>query len=400
MGFDEALQITLDIISPLKSEMVPLVECTGRIAAAALISTTDSPSIDASLRDGYAVVSADLSDARTQRPVCLRLVEGVAAAGGSAVSGRLISGCAMRILTGAEIPAGADAVLAEEFTLLDGDSVIVKKNAEPGRNIMPRGTDVARGQCILEKGSIISPGRAGIIAASGFSEISVFRKPRVAVIATGDEVIAPGKPLSRGKLYASNMITLSAFCRKWGMETVLFTAKDHPDEIRDALEKALESADAVLTSGGAWTGDRDLVAKILQELGWKKAFHRIRMGPGKAVGFGMCGAVPVFILPGGPPSNFMGFLQIALPGLQTLGGHQRAGLPEVHAALTEDIRGRDRDWTQFIFGMVTSGEQGFIFQGLGRKTRLESMAEATAVVAIPEGVTRISRGTRVPVQLL
>ena len=265
---------------------------------------------------------------------------------------------------------------------------------------MPKGTDVEKGQCIARKGDAVIPGLAGIIAASGFSELPVFKQPRVAIIATGDEVVAPGKPLPQGKLYASNMVTLSAFCRQWGMETLLFTAKDDPREIRTVLEKAMDQSDAIITSGGAWTGDRDLVAKILLELGWHKAFHRIRIGPGKAVGFGMLDHLPVFILPGGPPSNLMGFLQIAFPGLRALAGYERPNLPTMRAALASDLNGRDREWTQFVFGMIDLDGDTPLFRSLGQKGRLQSMAKATAIASIPEGMTGISQGTMMDIQVL
>jgi len=399
MGFEEALRITLETITPLGKETIPLAQATGRILAHPLISTIDSPSIDASLKDGYAVVSGDLASACPETPVHLSLVGTVAAAGGEQTQ-RLLPGTAMRILTGAEIPQGADAVLAEEFTDVSGNILVARNSAGVGRNIMPRGTDVKKGQCIAQKGDTIIPGLAGISAASGFSEMSVFKRPRVAIIATGDEVVAPGKPLPQGKLYASNMVTLSAFCQQWGMETVLFIAKDDPREIRNVLEKAMDHSDAILTSGGAWTGDRDLVAKTLLELGWKKAFHRIRIGPGKAVGFGMLDQKPVFILPGGPPSNLMGFLQIAFPGLRALAGYQRPGLPTMRAALASDLRGRDSEWTQFVFGMIDLEGDTPLFRSLGQKGRLQSMAKATAIASIPEGAMGISQGTMINVQIL
>jgi len=399
MGFEEALRITLETITPLGKEMIPLSQATGRILAQPLISSIDSPSIDASLKDGYAVTSGDLVAACPETPVHLTLAGTVAAAGGKQTQ-RLFPGTAMRILTGAEIPRGADAVLAEEFTGVFGNILVARNRAGAGRNIMPRGTDVKTGQCIAQKGDTIIPGLAGIIAASGFSEVSVFKQPRVAIIATGDEVVAPGKPLPRGKLYASNMVTLSAFCQQWGLETLLYTAKDDPREIRNVLEKAMDQSDAILTSGGAWTGDRDLVAKILLELGWKKAFHRIRIGPGKAVGFGMLDHMPVFILPGGPPSNLMGFLQIAFPGLRAQAGYQRPGLPTMRAALVSDLQGRDREWTQFIFGLIDLKGDTPLFCSLGQRGRLQSMAKATAIASIPEGATGISQGTMIDVQIL
>ena len=321
MGFEEAFKITVETIEPLGRERLLLGDATGRIVAEDLISGINSPSIDASLKDGYALVAADVASANDETPVTLNLAREAAAAG-DGTSHCVVRGEAMRILTGAKIPDGADAVVAEEFVTVSGTATLeIRKRAEPGRNILPKGTDVATGQCIAKQGNAITPGLAGIIAASGFNEIPVFKQPRVAIVATGDEVVAPGKPLPQGKLYASNMVTLSAFCRKWGMETRLFMAKDHRQEIRDVLEQAWETSDAILTSGGAWTGDRDLVAEILCDMGWKKAFHRIRIGPGKGSGGSVCWTnhTPVFILPGGPPSQSHGFFADCLSRTSSLG---------------------------------------------------------------------------------
>ena len=170
MGFEEALHVALDTIIPLGKETIPLSQATGRTLAQTLISTIDSPSIDASLKDGYAVMSGDLASASPGTTVHLSLAETVAAAGGAQTRG-LLPGTAMRILTGAEIPPGADAVLAEEFTDVSGKILVARNSAEQGHNIMPRGIDVEKGQCIAQKGDRIIPGLAGIIAASGFSEM-------------------------------------------------------------------------------------------------------------------------------------------------------------------------------------------------------------------------------------
>ena len=162
------------------------------------------------------------------------------------------------------------------------------------------------GKCIARKGQRLTPGLVGLLAASGHSRVTVTPNPRVAVIATGDEVVAPGKPLPDGKLYASNMTTLAAWCRRYDMETRLQIVQDDHDAIYNILDSMARETDAIVTSGGAWTGDRDLVAKVLEELGWRQIFHRIRIGPGKAVGFGLLGDKPVFILPGGTAIQFDG----------------------------------------------------------------------------------------------
>ena len=399
MGFDEALKKTLESISPLGIEIVSIDQCTGRIAAGDMFSKVDSPSIDASLKDGYAVQSKDVRNADHENPVHLKVIGSVCAGGGRSKL-RVKPGKAVRILTGAKIPEGADAVIAEEYVEVLGDAILAGKTAGPGRNIMLRGTDVFCGESIIKNGEHIFPGLAGLLAAAGFGEVCVFKRPAVGIIATGDEVVAPGRPLPEGKLYASNMVTLSAFCTHYGMKASMSTAKDNYNEIRGALDRAFESSDAILTSGGAWTGDRDMMVKILSDMGWTKVFHRIRIGPGKAVGFGMLRDKPVFILPGGPPSNMMGFLQIALPGLLKLSGHTLPGLTIKMASTSHDLYGRDIDWTQFLFGFLDQKSDIPVFYSLKQKGRLQSMAQATAVAVIPEGKIKIPAGSIIPVQIL
>ena len=176
--------------------------------------------------------------------------------------------------------------------------------------------------------------------------------------------------------------------------------RDDAQEITTAFLKIISEADAVITSGGAWTGDRDLVVSILERLGWSQVFHRIRIGPGKAVGFGFLNHKPVFILPGGPPSNLMGFLQIALPGLLKLSGYSHVGLPSTAVILASDLSGRYADWTQYIFGRIENNGRGTFFHPIRASSRLQSMAEAQAVVAVPEGETLLPAGTLVVAQML
>ncbi|MGD8837405.1 MAG: molybdopterin molybdotransferase MoeA, partial [Desulfobacteraceae bacterium] len=316
LGLKEALGLTLQRVEPLPPIRVELLEGLNRALAEDICATVDSPSTDASMKDGYAVISSEVKDAKREDPVRLTLTDSLAA--GESRKVRVLPGTAVRILTGARIPSGADAVVAEEFTEVESNTLTVYNNAEPGRNILPKSSDVAAGQIVAGKGSMVTPGLAGMLAAAGHSRIDVVRPPSVSIIATGDEVVAPGRPLPEGKLYASNMTTLGGWCRRYGMQIHMEVVEDDFTAIHRMLGQQSETADAIVTSGGAWTGDRDLVAKVLDRLGWQQIFHRIRIGPGKAVGFGMLNHKPVFILPGGPPSNLMGFLQIALPGLLKL----------------------------------------------------------------------------------
>jgi molybdopterin molybdotransferase len=397
-GLKEALELTLERISPLESETIDLFESVDRVTAEELFARIDSPSVDASLKDGYAVLSREVAHATPDSPVRLKL-SGCAAAGGRQ-SFRVEPATTVQVLTGAKIPDGADAVVAGEFAKPCNGHVLIENNAEPGRNILARGSDVTIGQSLVKTGCRLTPGMVGLLAAAGHSRITAVRAPVVAIIATGDEIVAPGQSLPAGKLYASNITMLGAWCRRYGMRVQMAIVKDEAEDIADAFKSAIEKVDTIITSGGAWTGDRDLVAHILERLGWDRVFHRIRIGPGKAVGFGLLAGKPVFILPGGPPSNLMGFLQIALPGIMRLAGHAYPGLPGVNVRLASDLRGMHLDWTQFIYGTIEMKDDYPLFHSLSNVSRLRSMAEAEAIVAIPEGKTVLSSGSVVSAQML
>jgi molybdopterin molybdotransferase len=246
----------------------------------------------------------------------------------------------------------------------------------------------------------LTPGLVGLLAAAGHSAVPVHCRPSVAIIATGDEVVLPGRPLPDGKLYASNLATLDAWCKRYRFGSRLQVVGDDPGQLAGALEQAVAEADAVLTSGGAWTGDRDMVIGVLERLGWRRVFHRVRIGPGKAVGFGMLKQKPVFTLPGGPPSNLTAFLQVALPALLKQSGRSQTSLPTLSVRMAEDVHGRSSDWTQYLFGRVEQRGSRMLFHSLRGTSRLQDMAEAQAVVAIPEGITTIPVGATVTPQWL
>ena len=397
IGYQEALKQTLLHLEPLGSEKRSLSDCTDYVTAEDIFARVDSPSDDTSLKDGFAVRSEEIARATSDSPVNLKL-QGVVAAG--AVRPESVEpGAALRVLTGAVIPQDADAVVAEEYTRSENDQVTVFKHVEPGRNILPKGCDVSIDELVIPKGSRLTPGKIGILAAAGHDRISVVRRPRVAIIATGDEVLLPGQALSEGKLFASYMFTLNAWCRRYGMETSLDIVGDDAKSISDKLNHASQSYDAALTSGGAWSGDRDLVARMLSQLEWQKMYHRVRIGPGKAIGFGFLNNTPVFILPGGPPSNLIAFLKLALPGLLKLAGYSNLQLPHKPSRLAETVTGK-RDWTQFIFGKFEDRHGASYFRPIRYDSRLKSMAEAEGIISILEGTDQITAGTKIVVSLV
>jgi molybdopterin molybdotransferase len=396
IGFTEALKLVLNSIRPLTSEKRSLADCLDAVAAKDIHAAVDSPSASTSLKDGYALRSEDITQASEDRPVKLAL-RGVAAAG-ALEKVTVQPHSAVRILTGGQIPLQSDVVVSEEFTRREREDLLVLKATETGRNILPRGTDVMAGEKIVAAGDRLTPGRLGLIAAAGQAEAIVHRSPRIAVIATGDEIRLPGTPIAKGQLYASNAVTLDAWCRRMGCDSTLAVVPDQYDAIFAALRDAVDACDVVLTSGGAWSGERDLVGKVLADIGWRKIFHRVRLGPGKGTGMGLVGQCTVFMLPGGPPSNLAGFLTLARPAILKMGGHRGHGLPQQCLRLQHDVRGQ-KDWTQAVFGTIAYDGTGCgLFRPDRQASRLKSVGHAQALLMIPEGVDHIAAGTFVEIK--
>jgi molybdopterin molybdotransferase len=307
----------------------------------------------------------------------------------------------VKITSGAVLPEGTDAVIGVEYCQETSEGIRVPGPVAPGLNVLARGTDIEAGSTLGGPGDRLSPGTVGWLAAAGLDQVSVHRVPTVSLVATGDEVVAPGEPLEPGQLYASNLYTLSAWLRAFGIASELSILPDRREDLRREIPRAIEGRDVLLTSGGAWGSERDLVIGVLESLGWQKIFHRVRMGPGKAVGFGKFGGQPVFCLPGGPPSNEMAFLQLALPGILRLAGWRRSPFPSLTARLTETVTGREISWTQFKRGTLFRDSKGaFGVRPYMPRSRLESMALADCLIAVPEGVERLEADEWVSVQML
>jgi len=397
ISYNESFELTIKNITPLKEEQIDLLDGNLRAVSKDLFALVDSPSINASLKDGFAIHSEEVQNASPRNPVVLRIIGSISA--GETWKGKINSGEVVRILSGAPVPVSADAVVAEEFVRVEGDRAVVVNDAYPGRNILKKGSDVSKSQLLIKSGENLSPTKIGLLAAAGYEKIPVHRNPHVAIMATGDEVITPGMKLVEGKLFASNLVTLAAWCRKYGFKTYTCTVPDDIEVMKETLIWCLENYDVVISSGGAWNGERDLVINLLDELGWEKIYHRVRIGPGKAVGFGIFEEKPVFCLPGGPPSNHMAFLQLALPGLHQLAGWSKPGIKKMKAILIEDVKGQV-DWTQFVHGKIKIGSEGLIFVPMNSFSRLKMMAEAEGIIMIPEGEEIICKGETVEVQIL
>jgi molybdopterin molybdotransferase len=397
IGFKEALELTLSHVSVGQAEVLPLDRLTGRVLAEDVAARVDCPSLSTSRKDGYAVIAADLAQASEANPVTLTVVGHLAA--GDRRELVITSGQTVRVTTGAPLPEGADAVLSEEFCRPQTDAITAFNTAEAGRNITRRGRDIRQGRVVAAKGAPLHPAMVGLLAAAGLDAAAVYRYPRVAVIATGDEVVAPGTALRRGQLYASNMVTICAWLSQLGLPYKTELVEDTREDILKAIEKNLGEVDVFLTSGGAWGSERDLILDVVAGLNWQGIYHRVRMGPGKPVGFGLLNDKPFFCLPGGPPSNEMAFLQLALPALLKMRGESPVAFPMVSANLAQAVYGK-KGWTDFIHARLEK-RAGMLFVHPARlESALLSMALKEALIIIPEDREEIPAGEIIDIQLL
>jgi molybdopterin molybdotransferase len=397
IGFNEALELTMAHVATCGVQEVALLQAVGRILAGDVVACVDSPSISTSRKDGFAVVSRDLYQAAADAPVALKLA-GSLSAGDTQVL-RIAAGTTVRVTTGARLPDGADAVLAEEFCRVAGDVVIGTNTASAGRNILRRGTDVAAGARVAGDGEKLSPPLLGLIAAAGHGTVTTYRPPRAVVIATGDEVVAPGEPLPEGRLYASNMVTICGWLAARGIPFETAIVKDRREDIRAAIHSRLPRADVFLTSGGAWGSEKDLILQVLEALNWTGIYHRVRMGPGKPVGFGLLERKPFFVLPGGPPSNEMAFLQLALPALLKMKGDSPRVFPVASARLAATVTG-EKGWTEFVHARLETRTDGLHAHPARLKSRLVSMARKQALIMIPEDRAEIAAGEMIEIQVV
>lgn len=400
VGLEEALLLLRESIAPLPAEKIALAYAAGRVSTQTLLSLVDCPSVDSSSRDGYAVASSHTAGACAENPARLCVHAGEAAGHAGAIGRESDSPKAVKVRTGGPIPAGADCVIAKESVSDFAAGICVDSPVKPGSNICARGSEVALGEVVLRAGQRITPAVIALLTAGGHTVAKVHRLPRVAIIATGSAVVAPGQPLKTGRVYASNLIAIESACRLRRMDVHTYVIGDERDRLAATFAIAASGCDALIISGGAWTGEHDRMSRVLDDLGWKPLFRRLRMGPGKAVGFGMLGDKPVFVLPGGPPSNLTGFVKIVLPGLLRMSGNDASVLKSVTVLLAHDVVGPPADWTQFAFGTLTDSAQGPVFSSLKLPSRLQLLAEAQALVAVREGETLLHAGTHVPAELL
>jgi molybdopterin molybdotransferase len=396
----EALRIVLDATPVLPAQEVASLEALGRILAEEIRADRDVPEFDKSLMDGYAVVAADLDT--TPRP--LRVMEEIPAGADPARLRRVERGAAARIMTGAPLPPGANAVIVvEETEAVPGQPDLLRalRPVRPGDNLARRGADVRRGETLLSPGDFIGPAEIGVLAACGRSRVAAGGRPRAAVLATGDEIVAPERTPRPGQIRNSNGPLLLALLRRAGIEARdLGIAADDEAALRAAIERGLDG-DLLLLSGGVSMGVYDLVGKALRSLGTEILFERVAIKPGRPFTFGRRGGALVFACPGNPVSAYVIFQVFARPAIRRMMGFRSPVPPAARGVLSTPVRQRPgrAGYHQAIARPSGAGYSVEVLPTSG-SADFVSCARGNALAIVPLDVTALAPGDPVDLLLL
>ena len=390
----DALAQLLEGAGPLGPETIALGDAAGRVLSADIPALRTQPPFHASAMDGYAVRAGDAG-----KQAVLTVIGEVAAGQTAAVT--VEPGTAMRIFTGAPVPSGADAILIQENARTHADGTItITEPVSPGNAIRPAGLDFAEGQGLLAAGTRLTPAALGLAAAGGHASLPVWRKPRVAVLSTGDELVAPGQTPGPGQIVSSNSIALAALLSRAGADVSdLGIARDTPEALEEALDRALALApDLLVTIGGASVGDHDLVRPVLTGRGMDLAFWKIAMRPGKPMMAGRFGAMRVLGLPGNPVSSFVTATVFAVPLVEALAG--RTGDDRmIKASLAHELPGNG-DRTHYMRACRTIGTDGAVTVSVFENqdsSLLSFLAAADCLVVRPAHAPAAPAGEEVPI---
>jgi len=388
----------LRAITPLPPASAELADAEGCVLAEDVTAAVSLPSFDNSSMDGYAVRAADTNHSSERSPATLP-VKGEIAAGDTGVS-RLAPGTAIRIMTGAQMPAGADSVVPVEWTNGSQDRVEIYRPVKPGNAVRYTGGDAAAGETLLEKGVRMRPMQIAVAASAGRTKVQVRPRPRVVVLSTGNELTEPGAPLVPGRIWDSNSYMIAAAAREAGAAACRRSAvPDDTAGVLPALEEQLHHADLLVTTGGvSMGGEHDVVKAALRELG-TVTFTKVAMQPGMPQGFGTIGdaRVPIFTLPGNPVSAYVSFQLFVRPAIAALQGAADLSLPSVRATLTAGVRSPEGR-RSYLRG-VLSGDKVAPLSGQGSH-QIAALGRANALIIVPERETQLPQGDVVDVLVL
>lgn len=396
---NEAVKLVLETVSPLPSEKVAITDGLGRVLCEDVRSGRNVPAFANSAMDGFAVRWSDLAGAAPAAPVSLQVREAVAA--GAVSRKRVLPGTAIRIMTGAPVPAGADAVVRVEYTETRGDRVAVFRTDGKGSHIRPAGEDIRKGQSVLARGRVLGAADIGLMASIGKATVRVRRRPVVAIVATGDELIGVEDKPARGKVVNSNGYTLSSAVREVGAVARSFgIVRDSRDRLASTFRKAL-ACDAVITSGGVSVGDYDYVKAALGDAGVRMLFWKVAQRPGHPMTFGHKGPKPVFGLPGNPVSSLVSFILYVRPALLKMMGHESLFMPVVRAKMAHDVRTAP-GLTEFVRCLLDEDNGRFVAASTGTQSSgvLRSLSLAQGLVVAREDQTVLRKGRYAPAIVL
>jgi len=402
----------LRYFDPVESEALPLSQCAGRVLASDILSS-DLPIFDNSSVDGFAVIAAELNDASPNSPITLRVVADMPA--GFALEVHLLPGEAARIMTGAPLPKGADSVIMVEdtdFNYREAERAVPKnvktfKAIRPGENIRRRGMDIKSGHKVLFTGQRLRAQDIGLLAMLGVAIVNVYRRPRVALLSSGDELIPVERPLEPGKIRDTNSYTLSVLITEIGCEVIpLGVAPDKREAIQFLFDQAVGvDADMIISSAGVSVGAFDFIKEIIESNG-RLDFWQVNMRPGKPLAVGEYRSLPLIGLPGNPVSAFVGFEVFVRPALRRLAGQISTGgsilatRPKIRARLTEAIESDGRE--SYLRAIIDEQDGGFSAKLTGHQGsgNLLSLVQANALLIIPAGVKSLAIGAQVDAWLL
>lgn len=397
ISVESALEVILREINPLGPESVDISSGLGRVLAEDIAARWGNPPFDNSAMDGYAVRTIDVKGASLETPVKLSVIYDLPA--GSVPQGPVGPGQAVRIMTGAPVPDGADAVVMVEKTESGDGSVLIKAEPRVKENIRKAGEDFKAGDIVIKKGSVLRPAEAGMLATVGVPFVMVHRKPRVAVISTGDELCDINEQPGPGKIVNSNGYALAVLVAASGAVPIqLGIARDTKESLREKLKTAL-AADCIISSGGVSVGDYDFVKDVLKDMGSSMIFWKVAMKPGKPLAFGVIGGKPAFGLPGNPISSMVAFEQFVRPSILKMAGRTNIFRQSFKATLTNDIKikpGR----MNFIRAELKSTDTGLsatALDGQGSGMVL-TMVRANSFIIVPQDSTGFKSGDTVRAQ--
>jgi molybdopterin molybdotransferase len=407
MSVSEARQKLLDAFEPMRVETVALSQAAGRVLAENVIARYDLPPFSNSSMDGFAVRASDVANARPDQPVTLSVSDDIPA--GQLSSSGLQPGQATRIMTGAPLPPGAEAVVPVEDTdfgvrppgLAAPERVRIYRAARPGEYVRPQGQDVRAGEIVLSAQTYLRAQEIGFLAMLGQAWVKVYRRPRVALISTGDELVPIGEPLEPGKIHDSNTYILAGLVQKYGGEPLnLGIAVDREDSIRTKLQQAcLAEVDLILSSAGVSVGAFDFVRQVVVENG-ELSFWRVNMRPGKPLAFGQYQNRSFIGLPGNPVSSFVTFEVFVRPALLKMGGYSEWGRSSRTVRLLEAVESDGRESYLRAIVLNDDGIWKARLTGHQGSGNLRSLVQANALLIVPFGVKSLPAGAELEAWML